>query len=164
MTRARSIAERWLGPGPAGARTGADLRRGRGEAPRDLLPGGEPAARGGQVHHDAPPRALDPGGELEQPLAQRADLRPGTGRPPRLGLQALEEDVRGEAEEHPELIGQEAMAARPVQCQPLMQLLEAILQVAPPTVDRVDRLRRVGEIGEPCRAAGRRSDWPPTAR
>ena len=93
MTRARSIAERWLGPGPVRLRTFADLRRGRRDAERDLPPGRQPGVRGGEVQHDAPHRALDPGGELEQPLAQRADLRVGARGALRVGLQSLKEDV-----------------------------------------------------------------------
>ena len=79
-----------------------------------LSPRRPPRGKPGQMQHDAPHRALDPRGELDQPLAQRADLRVGTGGALRLSLQGLEQDVRGERQEHPELIGQEPMATRPV--------------------------------------------------
>jgi hypothetical protein len=62
-------------------------------------------------------------------------LRPTGGRPLRLGLQGLEQEVRGEGEEDPELIGQEPLATRPVQRQPVMQLLEPVL---PRTAERPD--------------------------
>src|SRR3989475_8981274 len=49
--------------------------RGRADGARKLTPGPEPREGRGQVQHNAAHRALDPDGELDQPLAQRGDLR-----------------------------------------------------------------------------------------
>src|SRR6266849_10752059 len=45
----------------------------------DPLPRREPGERRREVQDDPTDRALDPHGELQQPLAQRGDLRIGTG-------------------------------------------------------------------------------------
>jgi hypothetical protein len=79
------------------------------------------------MQHDPSHRALDPGGELEQPLAQRADLGVGARRALGVGPQGLEQDVRGGRQEHPELVGREPLATRPVHGQPVMQFLETVL-------------------------------------
>ena len=57
------------------------------------------------MQDDAPHRALDPRRELDQPLAERADLRVGTGGALRLGVQSLEQDVGGDGQQDSELIG-----------------------------------------------------------
>ena len=72
-----------------GARDGTEARGLRGcgaEAARELLPEIAIGAGGGQVQHDAADRGLDPGAELQEPLAQAADLQPpvraACGAPP----------------------------------------------------------------------------------
>src|SRR5712691_3313971 len=47
----------------------------RADRAGEVLPGRAPGKGRRQVQHDAAHRALDPDGELEQPLAQRSDLR-----------------------------------------------------------------------------------------
>jgi len=120
----------------------------RADRPRELPPRGEPRADRGQVQHDAAHRVLDPDGELDQPLAQRGDLRVRTGGAAGAALEFLEEHVGGQAQEDAELVGQKPRAAGPVHVQPVMQLLEPILHIAPLAVDLlVDCLRRTGEVG-----------------
>src|SRR5436309_4699462 len=63
------------GPGRSGGH-GAD-----GE--REAAPRGQPRKGRRQVQDDPAHGALDPHGELDQPLPQRADLGPGAGRAPR---------------------------------------------------------------------------------
>ena len=63
-------------------------------------------------------RALDPDGQLDQPLAQQGDLGASAGGPGRPALQLLKQDVGGQREQDPELIGQEPRATPPVQFQP----------------------------------------------
>jgi hypothetical protein len=65
------------------------LRRGADGA-RQLPPCRQPRERQRQVQDDPPRRALDPHGKLDEPLAQRGDLRVGTrgrpGSPPRSAI------------------------------------------------------------------------------
>jgi aldose sugar dehydrogenase len=65
-------------------------------------------------------RALDPRNTLEQPRAQGADLGAGMRGALDVGLQGLKQDVRGGRHEHPELVGPEPLAARPIHGQPVM--------------------------------------------
>src|SRR5512136_2092838 len=70
----------------------------RADGAGDPSPRREPRAGRRHVQDDPPDRALDPHGELEQALAQRGDLRVGTGGARRPAPQFLEQDVRGERE------------------------------------------------------------------
>src|SRR5216684_2359351 len=66
----------------------------------------------------------------------------------RAALELLEEDIRGQAQQDAELVGQKSRAAGPVHLQPVMQLLEPVLHVAPLAVDLlVDGLGRAGQVG-----------------
>src|SRR5438034_348481 len=122
--------------------------RGRADGARKLTPGPEPREGRGQVQHNAAYRALDPDGELDQPFAQRGDLRVRTGGAAGAALELLEEDVSGQAQEDAKLVGPKPRAAGPVHLQPMMQLLEPVLHVAPLAVDLlVDRPGRVRQVG-----------------
>src|SRR6266853_1527330 len=76
------------------------------------------------------PRARGGAGGMEQPLPQRAHLRGGAGGRLRAPLQLLKQDIGGRRQQDPELIGPEAHTTGPVQRQPELQLLDAILHVA----------------------------------
>src|SRR5207253_3680175 len=78
----------------------------RADGAGELAPGPEPREARRQVQHDAAHRALHPDGELDQPLAQRGDLRVRTGGAPRAALELLEQDVGGQAQQDAELVGQ----------------------------------------------------------
>src|SRR5258706_11099507 len=90
----------WLDEGTKGPTSSGR----RAEGARDASPGREPRERGRHVQDDPPDRALDPHGELEQPLAQGGDLRIGTRRARRPAPQFLEQDVRRQREQDPELV------------------------------------------------------------
>jgi hypothetical protein len=85
----------------------------------------------GKCKDDPPHRALDPHRELQQPLAQRGDLRVGTGGARGPAPQVLEQHVRRQGQQHAKLVGQEPLATRSVQLQPVMQLLQPILDSRP---------------------------------
>src|SRR5713101_2587978 len=115
---------------------------------REVLPRRAPGKGRRQVQHDAAHRALDPDGELEQPLPQRGDLGVRAGRAARAALELLEQDVGGQSQQDAELVGQKLRAAGPVHLQPVMQLFEPVLHVAPLAVDLlVDRPGRAGQVG-----------------
>src|SRR3989454_12150005 len=101
--------------------------RGRADSARKLTPGPEPWEGRGQGQHNAGHRALDPDGELDQPLAQRGDLRIRAGGAAGAALEFLEQQVGGPTPEDAELVGQKTRAAGPVHLQPVMQLLEPVL-------------------------------------
>jgi hypothetical protein len=69
---------RW--PWAGGRRTLPRGLWGRAPDARELSPRPTPREIQGQVQHDTPGRALDPHGELDEPLAQRRDLGAGTER------------------------------------------------------------------------------------
>ena len=90
--------------GATGSGRGADRA---GEPP----PRREPGKRCRQVQYDPPHRALDPHRKLEQPFAQCRDLGTGTGGACGSTSQLLEQEVGRERQQHPELVGEEALAA-----------------------------------------------------
>ena len=100
--------------------------------------------------------------ELEQPLAQRGHLRAGAGGARGPQPEFLHEDVRGGGEEHAQLIGPEATAARAPDLEPVVEFLDPIFDVAAGTVDPlVDEPRRLPQIRDDearvvARAPGRR--------
>src|SRR6266851_10028405 len=125
---------------PAASAGGADRTR-------EVLPRRAPGKGRRQVQYDAAHRALDPHRKLDQPLPQRGDLGVGAGGAARAALELLEEDIRGQAQQDAELVGQKSRAAGPVHLQPVMQLLEPVLHVAPLAVDLlVDGLGRAGQV------------------
>ena len=130
-----------------------------------IAEGIEPGERRRQVQDDPPHRALDPHRELQQPLAQRGDLRVGTGGARGPAPQLLEQHVRRQGQQHAELVGQEPLATRAVQLQPVMQFLQPVLHIAPPAVELVDRLRGVGQVGHheagDCSSGPARDAAPP---
>ena len=71
-----------------------DGLRSRAQPSRDAHPAPLPGEGVRQVHDYAPHGDLDPGPYLEQPLAQRRDLRVGAGRAPRLPAKLLHQDNR----------------------------------------------------------------------
>jgi hypothetical protein len=60
--------------------------------------------------------------------------------------QGLNEDVGGQREQESELIAEEARGAQPVQRQAGLELFDAVLHVAPRTVDLVDILIGVMDL------------------
>src|SRR5260370_32809331 len=94
----------------------------RADGAGELAPGPEPREARRQVQHDAAHRALDPDGELDQPFAQRGDLRVRTGGAAGAALELLEQQVGGQAQEDAELVGQKPGAAGPIHLQPVMPL------------------------------------------
>src|SRR6266852_9369260 len=121
----------------------------RADCAGEPLPCRQPGERRRQVQDDPTGRALDPHGELEQPLAQRRDLRLGTGGARGPAAQLLEQHVRRQREQDAKLVGEKLRATGPVHLQPVMQFLEPVLDVPAPAVELVDRLRIVGEVRSP---------------
>src|ERR1700692_4397907 len=72
------VSMRTLRPWGDDSTTGPLSSGRRADSAGDPPPRREPRAGGRQVQDDSTDRALDPYGELEQPLAQRGDLRIGT--------------------------------------------------------------------------------------
>ena len=79
------------------------------------------------MEHDPPGRDGDPGAELDEALAERADLAGGAGGAGQVPTQFLEQDVGGGGEQHSEGISLEPGATRPVQPEPVSNELEARL-------------------------------------
>src|SRR5438132_714119 len=77
------------------AAPGRSAPSGGAERVRELLPRRTPREGLRQMQDDAPNRAFDPDGDLQQALAQDPDLRRAEGRGPRGELQHLEQDVGG---------------------------------------------------------------------
>ena len=98
-------------------------------------------ASGGGTHLSA---------ELQQPFPQDGDLRARAGRVLRVTAECLHEDVGGGREQHPELVGQEPRATRPVDLQAVLELLDAVLDVSTLAVDPlIDRSRgAVAQVGD----------------
>ena len=92
------------------------------EASGDDLPVVAMQASGWQVQHDAPHGRLDPGTQLEQVFAQRADLGGSEGGARGTQTQLLVQHIGGGAEQPPQLIGKEASATGAVDFQAMMQL------------------------------------------
>ena len=93
------------------------------ECERDVPPGVEVRRGGGQVQDHAADRADDVRAELEQPGAQPRHLGAGTGGARRAQPEFLHQHVGGGGEQHAQLIGPEATAARAVDLQAIEQLL-----------------------------------------
>src|SRR6266481_4992689 len=119
----------------------------RADGAGDPPPRREPGERRGHVQNDSSDRALDPHGELEQPLAQRRNLCISTGGARRPAPQVLEQHIRRQREQDPELVGPEVLATGPVHLQSMMQFLEPVLDVPAPAVELVDRRRLVAQVG-----------------
>src|SRR3989442_15226514 len=101
---------------PAASAGGADRTR-------KVLPRRAPGKGRRQVQHDAAHRALDPHRKLDQPLPQRGDLGVGTGGAARAAVGLLGEEIRGQAPQDAEMVGQKTPAAGPGPLQAAMQLL-----------------------------------------
>src|SRR6266851_10078665 len=134
----------------------ASVWRGRGwwlagagaEREGDVTPGVEERRRGRQMEDDAAHRPDDMDAELEQPLTQRGHLRAGAGGARGPQPEFLHEDVRGGGEEHAQLIGPEAPAARASDLESVVEFLDPIFDVAAGAVHLfVDEARR----GPECR-------------
>ena len=80
-------------------------------------------------------RADDVRPQFEEPIAQPRHLGAGTGGARRAQPEFLHEHVGGGGEQHAQLIGPEATAARAVDLQAINQLLDAVLDVAAGAVD-----------------------------
>src|SRR5712691_7905601 len=96
----------WLDESTEGPTSSGRRTDGAGEP----LPRRQPGERRRQVQDDPTGRALDPHGELEQPLAQRRDLGVGTGSARGPAPQLLEQHVRRQREQDPELVGEKLLA------------------------------------------------------
>ena len=129
------VRKRHAGRGPAGATEPGAL--GRAERVGDLLPRIAPRECLRQVQGDAPDRALDPPGDLEQALAQGPDLGGADRRGARMGLQHLAQDIGRRGEQQTELVGREARATRAIHGHPVLQFFEPILQSPRPQYSRV---------------------------
>lgn len=105
-------------------------RRGA-EAVCDQPPRGEVRVRAGQMEHEATDGADSGGAELEQGFPERADLRASEGRPVGPQPQFLHHDIGRRRQEHTEVIGPEARAARAIDLEPVVEFLDAILNVPP---------------------------------
>src|SRR5437867_9510154 len=99
------------------------------EGVRDRLPVVDERIRRRQVEHEAPHRDDHVRAELEQPLAQRLNLRSRARGSGGTQPELLHEDVRRGGHEHPKLIRPETRAARPVDLQPALELLHAVLRI-----------------------------------
>src|SRR5712692_293331 len=79
-------------------------RSGRGaDCAGDPPPRRQPGACQREMQDDPTNGALDPHGELQQPLAQRRDLRIGQGGPRGPSAEFLEQDVRRQREQDAKL-------------------------------------------------------------
>ena len=85
---------------------------------------------------------------LREPVAQPRHLGAGTGGARRAQPEFLHQHVGGGGEEHAQLIGPEATAARAVDLQAIEQLLDPIFDVAAGAVDPfIEEARRLAQIG-----------------
>ena len=103
-------------PARCAARRGGPVWRSAGAGPR-----------GGPSRRRAP--------QCEEPVAQPRHLGAGTGGARRAQPEFLHQHVGGGGEEHAQLIGPEATAARAVDLQAIEQFLDAVLDVAAGAVD-----------------------------
>src|SRR2546425_4254609 len=134
------------------------------ERERDVTPRVEVRRRGREMQNDAAHGDDHVDAQFEQALAQPRYL--GARARGVRGPQAefLHEDVRGGREEHAQLIGPEATAARASDLEPLMEFLDPIFNVAAGAVDvLVDEARRLPEIRDDkarvvARLAARQAD------
>ena len=101
------------------------------------------------MQHDATDGLFHPDSELDQSLAKRGDLRACAGGSCRMSSQRLHEHEGGRGHENSKLVGQETCAARPIDLEAVVKLLDPVFDVAPLAVDvLVEGLRRVGEVGD----------------
>src|SRR5712692_1751777 len=133
----------------------ASVWRGRGwwlagagaEREGDVTPDVEEGRRGRQMEDDAAHRPDDMDAELEQALTQRGHLRAGAGRVRGPQPEFLHEHVCRGGEEHAQLIGPEAPAARASDLESVVEFLDPIFDVAAGAVHLfVDEARRRPEI------------------
>ena len=118
------------------------------EGEGDVPPGVEVRGRGREVEDDPAHRSDHVGTQLEQPVAQPRHLGAGTGGPRRAQPEFLHQHIGRGGEEHAQLIGPEATAARPTDLEPIVEFLDPILDVAAGTVDPlVDEAWRLAQIG-----------------
>ena len=118
------------------------------ECQRDVPPGVEVRCGGRQVQDHAADRADDVRPQFEEPVAQPRHLGAGTGGARRAQPEFLHQHVGGGGEEHAQLIGPEATAARAVDLQAIEQFLDAVLDVAAGAVDPfIEEARRLAQIG-----------------
>ena len=123
---------------------GAGAER-EGDVPPRVAVGG----RARQVEDDAAHGDDDVDTQFEQSLAQPRHLGAGTRGARGAHAEFLHQDVRGSREEHAQLIGPEATAARPADLEPVVQFLDPIVDVAAGTVDAlVHEARRLAQIGD----------------
>jgi len=87
------------------------------------------------------------GPELEEALPKRADLGADAGGGRDVAPQLLQQDVGRGGEQHPEGIRPELGAARPVQAEAGMELLDPVLDIPALAVQPVDMGQRLPEVG-----------------
>src|SRR5439155_24225457 len=132
------------------SRTGEARLPGAGsECEGHSVPGIEERERGRQVQHDAPYRDHDVSAELEQLLAQGPDLSASQAGARGGAAHLLEQHIGGGAEQHAQLIGPEPRAAGAIDLDPVMELLDPVLELAACTVDAlVDPFRAARQVGD----------------
>ena len=81
------------------------------------------------MQHDAPHGRLYPCAEFHQVFAQGADLGGSRGRAVCPQTQLLVEHIGGGAQQPPQMIGEEAVAAGALDFQAMMQRFDPILDV-----------------------------------
>src|SRR3989442_9067232 len=131
-----------------GFRRGSARLRPRAERARNDVPSIEEWVRRREVKHEATHRHHHLSSQLEQTLTERLNLCPCTGGPSGSPTQLLHHDVRRGGHEDPKLIRPEPGAARPVNLQPTLELLDAVLHVPALAVHLlVDRPRPPTQVG-----------------
>jgi len=122
-----------------------------------------PRIRRWEVEHESANRDHDSRSDLEKLLAKLAHLAAGELRPGRSETELLEEHVRRRRDQHPELVGDERRATGPSQVEVVVQLLDPVFRLSPPTVELVDEIGPLPEVcdhearivpGLPCRMDG----------
>ena len=101
------------------------------------------------MQHDAAYRALDPYAELEQPLAQGRNLCALAIGADGRGTQHLHQHIGGSGEQDTKLVGPESRATGTVDLQAVMQLLDAVLDLATLAIDvLVEVLGARAQVGD----------------
>ena len=101
------------------------------------------------MQHDAPHGRLYPCAEFHQVFAQGADLGGSQGRAVCPQTQLLVEHIGGGAQQPPQMIGEEAVAAGALDFQAMMQFFDPILDVPAGAVDRFVQISgRVLAVGD----------------
>jgi hypothetical protein len=98
------------------------------------------------VEDDASHRDDDVDAQCEQPFAQSRHLGARTGGTRGAQPEFLHQDIRGGREEHAELIGPKAPAARAAEVEPVVEFLDPVFDVA--ARSRSARRRSGGSAGE----------------